>query len=72
VLLEVGDNDAVAPPAAIERLARRLGGRAELCRYPAGHFDVYVEPWLTPNIDDQVAFLTKHLTPAAVSAAQRR
>jgi hypothetical protein len=43
-----------------------------LRRYPAAHFDVYVEPWLTPNIDDQVAFLTKHLTPAAVSAAQRR
>jgi uncharacterized protein len=71
VLLQVGENDAVAPPAAIDRVARRLGGRAEVCRYPAGYFDVYVEPWRTRNIDDQVAFLTKHLTPAAVDVAQR-
>lgn len=71
VLLQVGEHDAVAPAAAIERVARRIGSRAEVRRYPAGHFDVYVEPWLTPNIDDQVAFLTKHLTAAAVDAAKR-
>ena len=44
VLLQVGDNDAVASPAAIERVARRIGGRAEVRHYPAGRFDVYVEP----------------------------
>ncbi|MCK8646714.1 hypothetical protein [Mycobacterium colombiense] len=48
MLLQVGDNDAVALPAAIERTARRLGDRPEMRRYPARHFDVYVEPWLTP------------------------
>jgi uncharacterized protein len=70
VLLQVADNDVVAPPAVIERVARRLCRLAEVCRYPAGHFDVYVEPWLTSSIHDQVAFLLKHLTPA-VAAVQR-
>src|SRR3954465_4018421 len=37
---------------------------------PAGRFDVYVEPWRTPNIDDQVSFLTKHLTPTAVESVE--
>lgn len=64
VLLQLGEDDVVAPPAVIDRFARRVGDRAELRRYPVGHFDVYVEPWLTPNINDQVAFLTHHLTPS--------
>jgi pimeloyl-ACP methyl ester carboxylesterase len=71
VLLQIGEHDAVAPADAIESVARRLGGRAEVRRYPAGHFDVYVEPWLTKNIEDQVAFFTKHLTPTTVDAAER-
>jgi pimeloyl-ACP methyl ester carboxylesterase len=71
VLLQIGEHDAVAPPAAIQRVAQRIGNRAEVRRYPAAHFDVYVEPWLTPNIDDQVAFLTKHLTPTAVAVTER-
>ena len=70
VLLQAGDQYALAPAAVIERAARRLGARVELRRYPAGHFDVYVEPWRTPNIEDQVAFLIKHLTPTAVAAAR--
>ncbi|WP_068062203.1 alpha/beta hydrolase [Nocardia xishanensis] len=70
VLLQIGEHDAVAPPATLERVARRVGSRAEVCRYPVGHFDVYVEPWLTPNADDQVAFLRKHLTPTAVGTAE--
>jgi uncharacterized protein len=69
VLLQIGEHDAVAQAAAIERVARRIGSRAEVRRYAAGHFDVYVEPWRTRNIEDQVAFLTKHLTPTAVDAA---
>ena len=70
VLLQIGENDAVTPPAIIEHLARRIGGNAEVRRYPVGHFDVYVEPWLTPNIDDQVAFLRQHLTPTTVDPAE--
>jgi uncharacterized protein len=53
----------VTPPAVIERFARRIGANAEVRRYPAGHFDVYVEPWLSANIDDQLAFLRRHLRP---------
>lgn len=70
VLLQVGEQDVVAPPAVVDRLAQRLGDRAEVRRYAAGHFDVYVEPWRTPNIDDQVAFLVKHLTPQTASVRE--
>jgi uncharacterized protein len=53
----------VTPPAVIERFARRIGANAEVRHYHAGHFDVYVEPWLSANIDDQVRFLRRHLRP---------
>ncbi|MCP2317702.1 hypothetical protein APR12_003055 [Nocardia amikacinitolerans] len=72
VLLQIGEHDAVAPPATLERVARRVGSRAEVCRYPAGHFDVYVEPWRTPNVNDQVAFLKRHLTPTAVGEVEKQ
>ena len=71
VLLQIGENDAVTPPATIEHLARRIGGNAEIRRYPAGHFDVYVEPWRTPNINDQVTFLRTHLTPTTINSAEK-
>ncbi|MGW5149381.1 alpha/beta hydrolase [Rhodococcus koreensis] len=70
VLLQIGENDAVTPPAVIERLARRIGDSAEIRRYPVGHFDVYVEPWLTPNINDQVTFLRTHLTPTTADPVE--
>lgn len=71
VLVQVGDDDAVAAPVTLERLAQRLGGRAEVRRYPTGHFGVYVEPWRTPNIDDQVGFLRRHLTLPATASAHK-
>jgi len=69
VLLQVAEKDVVAPPLAVETLARRIGGETEVRTYPAGHFDVYVEPWRTPNITDQVRFLARHLNPAATTAS---
>jgi uncharacterized protein len=71
VLLQIGEHDVVTPPAVIERCARKVGRRAEVRRYPAGHFDVYVEPWLSPNIDDQVAFLRRHLMPMTTQPAEQ-
>ncbi|MGV0806582.1 alpha/beta hydrolase [Mycolicibacterium setense] len=72
VLVQVGDTDAVAAPETLERLARRLGGHVEVCRYPTGHFDVYVEPWRTPNIDDQVGFLRRQLAVPTSSTVTKR
>lgn len=70
VLLQIAEHDVVAPPPLVERVAGRLGERAEVYRYPAGHFDVYVEPWRTPNLNDQVSFLTKHLSPMAIDPVE--
>lgn len=71
VLLQIGEHDVVSAPATIERAARRIGSLAEIRRYPTGHFGVYVEPWRTPNINDQVSFLRKQLAPSSFDTVER-
>ena len=72
-LFVIGDRDDVCPPAPIEKAAFKATGRAEVRRYPCGHFDVYVEPWRDRAIADQLHFLRRHLgqvpAPAAAGAA---
>ena len=43
VLLVVATHDAIAPPPAMERVAKRVRGRVEVLRLDVGHFDIYVE-----------------------------
>lgn len=64
ILFQVADRDSVAPPAAVERAARRAAGRAELRRYDCGHFDVYVGDWFERSVADQLDFLRRHLGAA--------
>ncbi len=35
--------------------------RAEVVRYPVGHFDVYFDEPFERSVSDQTAFLLKHL-----------
>ncbi|MBX3222440.1 MAG: alpha/beta fold hydrolase [Labilithrix sp.] len=62
VLLQVCDDDVVAPPEPIVEAARTMQ-RAELFRYPYGHFDVYLGEPFERVVVDQVAFLRRHLLP---------
>ena len=55
LLMCVCDNDATTPVAAAVKAAHRAP-RAELCRYPYGHFDIYHDPQVKA---DQVAFLQR-------------
>jgi len=70
LLVQVGENDAVAPPAAARSAARRAGRFASIRSYPVDHFDVYEGRWQREVLADQVDFLERHLaeSPREVTA----
>jgi len=55
------EQDSVAPASAAERTAKLAGDRADVKRYPMGHFDVYVGDGFERAVSDQLAFFRKHL-----------
>ena len=59
-LLQVCEHDTVAPAAAAEKAAWRIA-RAEVVRYPLGHFDLYFDAAFERSVADQEAFLRRHL-----------
>lgn len=63
MLVQVGSNDAVAPPAIARLMALNVGPRATVLTYPLDHFDVYDEPWRSRVRTDQIQFLTTLLKP---------
>jgi fermentation-respiration switch protein FrsA (DUF1100 family) len=64
VLIQICEQDSVAPAEAAEAAARLAGDRAEVKRYPAGHFDVYVGADFERGVADQRAFFRRTLTPS--------
>lgn len=62
LLVQIGQNDAVAPPAAASRAAVKAGRHAEVQTYPVDHFDVYDGPWQQRALTDQLTFLGQHLS----------
>jgi pimeloyl-ACP methyl ester carboxylesterase len=70
LLVQVGDHDSVAPPAAARRAAARAGRFGEVRRYPVDHFDVYDGPAQQQALADQVAFLGRHLAGVVGARAQ--
>jgi pimeloyl-ACP methyl ester carboxylesterase len=61
-LVQICEQDTVAPAPAAEKAAR-LMKRAEIVRYPVGHFDVYFDDAFERSVSDQRAFLLKHVPP---------
>lgn len=57
----LGTRDTIVPLRPIERVADRAP-RAELHRYAIGHFDALLDAF-EDVVEDQVAFLTRHLVP---------
>jgi fermentation-respiration switch protein FrsA (DUF1100 family) len=72
LLVQVGENDSVAPPAAARRAAARAGQHAELLTYPVDHFDVYEGPWQRQALADQIEFLSRQATVASATATESR
>lgn len=59
-LLQICETDTVAPVAAVEKAAKKMP-KAEVVRYPVGHFDVYFGEAFERSVADQAKFLQKHL-----------
>jgi dienelactone hydrolase len=68
-LVQICEHDTVAPPSAAEKAARRMK-RAEVVRYPVGHFDVYFDEPFERSVGDQVSFLANHLHARGTIAAE--
>ena len=62
VLVQICENDSVAPVAAAEEAVRRLGANGEVRRYPIGHFEPYFGAAFERSVADQLDFLRRHLT----------
>jgi dienelactone hydrolase len=69
VLFQIADRDSIAPPAAVEKAAWEATGRAEVRRYPLGHFDVYVGEGFERAVADQLHFLRRHVAARKPQAA---
>jgi hypothetical protein len=57
-LVQVSDRDVVTPPAPALAAAARAP-RATVCRYDAGHFEIYVGDGFERSVADQLAFLAR-------------
>jgi hypothetical protein len=66
----VCDGDSLAPAEATVRHAARAP-RAQVNRYPIGHFDIYVGEWFERAVTDQTEFLGENLlgTPGPPAAS---
>jgi pimeloyl-ACP methyl ester carboxylesterase len=61
VLLLVCEHDSLTPKSAAEETEKRLGQYAEAIYYPIGHFDIYSGENFESAVNDQLAFLGKHM-----------
>jgi fermentation-respiration switch protein FrsA (DUF1100 family) len=62
VLLQVCERDNLVDPSSADETARRLGERADMRRYPIGHFEIYQGTWFETAVRDQLEFFRKHLS----------
>lgn len=57
LFLAIASRDNVAPPAAVEKVARRAKGPVRVERLDTGHFDIYRGEWFEQCVAAQVEFL---------------
>lgn len=70
MLVQIGDNDAVAPPNAARAAAEKAGRSAQVLNYPVDHFDVYEGVWQQQLLADQLSFLRHHLVPTTTGRTE--
>ncbi|MBO9470305.1 alpha/beta hydrolase [Endozoicomonas sp. G2_2] len=70
-LIQICDEDSVAPPWAAEATALHAGERGRERHYKIGHFDIYRDAGFRQSSADQVAFFSEHLTPEAMETRRR-
>ena len=67
LLVMVGDNDQVIPPAATEALVARLGTRAEVKRYEGGYHMLLRDLAAAPRWSDVVTWIADRIGAAAAA-----
>jgi len=60
-LLLICEEDDLTPVISVEQTADILGDLAQVCRYPIGHFDIYVGEYFEAAVSDQLAFFKQNL-----------
>ena len=55
----MAENDSIAPPAAVRRVAETAGGPAEVLALECGHFDIYVGEMFRRSLAKQPEFLAR-------------
>lgn len=62
LMLVVAASDTIAPPSAVERVAKKAQGRVEVERFDVGHFEIYRGEVFEKSVAAQVSFLESVLT----------
>jgi uncharacterized protein len=70
ILVQIADQDSVAPATAARAATWRAKGFVEVREYPCAHFDIYVGEFLERLIADQLHFLRRHLSAATTGSAE--
>ena len=61
VLVQICEQDSVAPVSAATKTVTALGAFGEARRYPIGHFEPYFGEHFERSVADQLEFLQRHL-----------
>jgi dienelactone hydrolase len=70
VLVQICEQDSVAPVPAAEQTVEALGDFGEARRYPIGHFEPYFGADFERSVADQLEFLRRHLLRPGKAPAQ--
>lgn len=70
-LIQICDEDSVAPPWAAEATAQHAGSRAIERHYRIGHFDIYRDAGFRQSSTDQLAFFNDHLSLRAIDTRRK-
>ena len=71
ILVQICDEDSVAPPWAAEATVLHAGERGRERHYKIGHFDIYRGAGFRQSSADQIAFFHENLTPEAMETRRR-
>ena len=61
-LIMLGEKDSLIDAASVEKTAKKIP-KAELVKYPFGHFDIYTGKAFKDAVKKQTKFLVTHLVP---------
>jgi hypothetical protein len=60
-LIQVCEKDNLVSINSADKIAAIMGTRAEIKRYPIGHYDIYSGKHFEQSVSDQIAFFKKYL-----------